>query len=366
MRMLFASTSDPNIRVIDGKLVTEDYVRVTLDLVVKDLLSMYEQYKHEYGEMVILLDDHSKKYWRKDFYPLYKQNRVKGREESNIDFNEFFKYSNELIDLLTHHLPWRTFHVKGAEADDTILVLSKEFSEREKVFIYSADKDMIQAQRHNDNVVQYSALTKKWLIPENKHDHMDEWIQEHVILGDAGDGVPKIVQHADFSENFKNHLSSFGLPEIFHNVKEFKYGFQDGDLITELDADTKKQILSTYDTWNVNKKGEKTELDVYVNPRFGPSNMKKAIEKHGSLDAWLDSHPLYREHYHRNFTLVMEEGIPDDIRTATFEEFNKAKKDFNVNEVSDWCTKHGLTVLREELIQSLSKTQEISAENCGW
>ena len=28
---------------------------------------------------------------------------------------------------------------------------------------------------------------------------------------------------------------------------------------------------------------------------------------------WLFSHPLYKEHYDRNFTLVMEEGIPTDI-----------------------------------------------------
>ena len=53
-------------------------------------LRYYErQYTPEYGEVVLAYD--SKKYWRRSFFPYYKQNRKKDRERSGHDWSSIFE-----------------------------------------------------------------------------------------------------------------------------------------------------------------------------------------------------------------------------------------------------------------------------------
>ena len=58
----------------------------------------------------------------------------------------------------------------------------------EKFLILSADKDFIQLQTYT-NVKQYDPIRKRWL------DNPDPsgYLEEHIIKGDSGDGVPNIL-----------------------------------------------------------------------------------------------------------------------------------------------------------------------------
>jgi hypothetical protein len=58
----------------------------------------------------------------------------------------------------------------------------------EKYLILSADKDFIQLQTYA-NVDQYDPIRKRWLSDKNP----SQFLEEHIIKGDSGDGVPNIL-----------------------------------------------------------------------------------------------------------------------------------------------------------------------------
>lgn len=327
--------------------------------ILRELVSIQTMYGPEFGEMIILFDDWKKDYWRKDVYPAYKASRAGQKAKTKINYTEVYVEVNKLVHQLEENFPWRCVTVDRAEADDTILVLSREYSKVEKILIYSPDKDFIQAQRWTDNVSQYSPLTKKWLVPENKHDSMEHWTLEHVMLGDDSDGVPKVVAHCEFSQSFIAHLEA-------HDVEhKTPYEFKQAMLCEQTDCTNHGKALHTFEVQKLNRNGEEIGLDIYKDVRFGASTLKKAIEKHGGVDEFLDSHPLYREHYNRNFTLVMEEGIPEYIWNETIKKLNEAKSDYNYDEVQDYLNEHMLFDI-VALLPRVFTREEISVDNCGW
>ena len=181
------------LRMNETKQVDEDMVR---HMILNSIRNYVMQFKSEYVENdadVILAWD-SKHYWRRDYYPQYKASRRKGRQESDLDWNEIFRVTNKIRDEIKENLPYKSVEVYGAEADDIIAVVSNSYSEvgknpifLDKVMIVSSDKDFIQL--HKENVKQWSPVTKQEV---NGHDP-DTYIKEHVLKGDSGDGVPNVL-----------------------------------------------------------------------------------------------------------------------------------------------------------------------------
>ena len=181
------------LRMNDTKQVDEGMVR---HMILNSIRNYVMQFKSEYVENdadVILAWD-SKHYWRRDYYPQYKASRRKGRQESDLDWNEIFGVTNKIRDEIKENLPYKSVEVYGAEADDIIAVVSNSYSETgknpiflDKVMIVSSDKDFIQL--HKENVKQWSPVTKQEV---SGHDP-DTYIKEHVLRGDSGDGVPNVL-----------------------------------------------------------------------------------------------------------------------------------------------------------------------------
>jgi 5'-3' exonuclease len=181
------------LRMDETKQVDEGMVR---HMILNSIRNYVMQFKSEYVENdadVILAWD-SKHYWRRDYYPQYKASRRKGRQESDLDWNEIFGVTNKIRDEIKENLPYKSVEVYGAEADDIIAVVSNSYSEAgknpiflDKVMIVSSDKDFIQL--HKENVKQWSPVTKQEV---NGHDP-DTYIKEHVLKGDSGDGVPNVL-----------------------------------------------------------------------------------------------------------------------------------------------------------------------------
>ena len=357
-RMIHTAVRDSEPRLIDDKYVTSDFIGLVKDNILRELFSIKQEHGNRFGDLVVCLDRSVNGYWRHDVLPSYKSSRKVQREQNNIDFKEVFKEIDVLVSNIKANFPWKVIGVPRAEADDVILVLARAFNNKEQVLIYSPDKDMIQAQRNTNSVFQYSGLTKKWIVPENKHDNMDEWIQEHVILGDTSDGVPKVVDHTEFSDSFLEHLITNGFTEIKTPM--------DFDRV-ECNDDEKRRVLENFNVYKLNRKKESTGvLDVYKTTRFGPSTLKKQLDNYGSVDKWLDSHPLYREHYDRNFTLVMEEGIPDDIRDLIIAEYSNAEDVYNEKEVRQYLTENNLQQMLLELPTHLKIDHELTLNDLDW
>lgn len=169
------------------KDVDENLVR---HIVLSNLLHLKRKFS-QHSEIVLAADD--KNYWRKDLFPYYKAHRKKWREESEFDWNQIFNFLNKIRDEISSVFPYRVIRVPKAEADDIIATLAMyKSSIGESTVIVSADKDFIQLQKF-DNVKQYSPFLKKFL----NHSNPSEFLKEHIIQGDKGDGVPNFLSADD-------------------------------------------------------------------------------------------------------------------------------------------------------------------------
>ena len=157
-------------------------------------LRMYNQkFKENYGHMVLACDGPNN--WRKEYFPQYKGNRRKSRQESTFDWDEAFRILNSLREEIRDNFPYKVIHMDGCEADDIIGTLvenSQEFGNFEPIMIVSADGDFKQLQKY-DNVSQWSPLTKK-LVEEG---HPRQNLKLKILQGDTGDGVPNVLSDDD-------------------------------------------------------------------------------------------------------------------------------------------------------------------------
>jgi Rieske Fe-S protein len=165
--------------------------------------SYKKKYGKEYGQIVICCD--GRKYWRRDYFEHYKGMRKANREKSDLDWGLIFDTLSEMRDDLAKHFPYKVMHVERAEADDIIAVLTKYVQENEliqqglveepqKVLILSSDKDFKQLHVY-PTVKQWSPMQKKYVSATKKE--IQDYIIEHIVKGDAGDGVPNILSKDD-------------------------------------------------------------------------------------------------------------------------------------------------------------------------
>ena len=171
-----------NLKMNKSKTIDENMVRH----MILNSIRMYRMEHHnEYGEVVLTWD--SKHSWRRDYYPEYKAGRRKGREESDLNWDDIFGTLNKIRNEIKENFPYKYLEVFGAEADDIIGFLCEE-NKDEKIMIISGDKDFIQLQKY-PNVKQWSPITKKDINGFNP----TTYLKEHILKGDTSDGVPNIL-----------------------------------------------------------------------------------------------------------------------------------------------------------------------------
>jgi len=168
--------------------IEEDLLR---HMVLNSVRAYNVKFKNEFGEMIIACDAGNN--WRRQIFPYYKANRRKNREKSEINWTSVFESLNKVRDELKDYFPYRVLRVDGAEADDIIGTLAQTYGNtNEKILILSGDKDFVQLQAYM-NVQQFDPVQKKW----RKTNDVDKFIKEHIIRGDAGDGVPNFLSADD-------------------------------------------------------------------------------------------------------------------------------------------------------------------------
>lgn len=168
--------------------IEEDLLR---HMILNSIRAYNVKFKAQFGEMIIAADaGHN---WRRQVFPYYKANRRKNREKSEINWTVVFETLNKVREELKEHFPYRVIHVDGAEADDIIGTIVQEYGDtNEQILILSGDKDFVQLQRYM-NVQQFDPVQKKW----RKTNDPDRFIKEHIMRGDAGDGVPNFLSADD-------------------------------------------------------------------------------------------------------------------------------------------------------------------------
>ena len=171
-----------NMKMNNNKTIDEYMVR---HMILNSIRMYRKEHHNEYGEVVLTWD--SKHSWRRDYFPEYKASRRKGREESDLDWEDIFGTLNKIRNEIKQNFPYKYLEVFGAEADDIIGFLCEE-NKNEKIMIISGDKDFIQLQKY-PNVTQWSPITKKQV---NGFDPTI-YLKEHILKGDTSDGVPNIL-----------------------------------------------------------------------------------------------------------------------------------------------------------------------------
>ena len=259
--------SNPKIKL------EEDLIR---HMVMNSLRSYARQFKHKYGTIVVACD--SRKYWRREVFPFYKAHRKNDREKSSLDWHLIFEVLNKIRDELKENFPYKVLEVEGAEADDIIAVLTTRMSPHEEILILSSDKDFVQLQKY-PNVTQYSPILKRFVKSENPA----EYIKEHIIRGDRGDGIPnflspdntfvigerqKVINKKKLVEWINSDPMSFCTTDIMLR------GYKRNQMLVDLDfipENIKEQIVSNYETV---KPGNKQKMLNY----FIENRLKNLIE----------------------------------------------------------------------------------------
>lgn len=307
---------------------TNEYINFTKYIILESIFDISRNFKRTYGDLVICLDTTSKGNWRKEVYPRYKCDRKTARDASPINFKEVFDHINQLIDELKTNSPYKVISSNNAEADDVILCLAKQYARAEKTLIVSADKDLIQAQEYGD-VQQYSPMLRDFITFKTKNcSSNDEWLMEHVVLGDTVDNVPKIVDETEFTDDFKKFIDEMNLN------------------LSPLDIAKNPKLLDDV----------KFDGQIFSKKRFGVKTLEKTIKQFGSLENWINSDELLKYNFERNKQLVLAEYIPQDVFLDVITKFKSAEtkyvyKDFlkyiNENHLSNL-----LTVLPNEMLSN--------------
>jgi len=238
--------------IIVQKLNDEQMIR---HMILNSIRMYNKRYRDEYGQMVICADGMNT--WRKEYFPYYKANRKKGREESDQDWNEIFRILHLVKEEIRDNLPYKVIHMDGVEADDIIasLVLeTQEFGKDEPVMIVSSDKDFIQLQKYK-NVKQFSPIQKKMVTDDNPR----TYAFNHIMRGDSGDGVPNVLSADDtfVSEKSQTPLRQNRINEWLENSdnlrdimpEEIYRNYQRNKKLidlTEIPKDIQTTIINTF------------------------------------------------------------------------------------------------------------------------
>ena len=169
------------------------------------------------------------------------------------------KIKQELKDVF----PYKVIQVDGCEADDVIATIThregRELNTGEKILILSGDKDYIQLHKYA-NVKQYNPVMKKWIV----HSNPEQYLLEHIIKGDIGDGVPNILSPDNaFVMNIRQKPVTKKRLEEFANIDkmnlEVQRNYARNKMLIDLSQvpdHLKEKILEEYDSENTKDRSQ--------------------------------------------------------------------------------------------------------------
>jgi hypothetical protein len=269
-----------------GRRDVEVNIPLVRHMIINALRSYRKKFGPEFGDMVIACDN--RHYWRRQYFPNYKANRKKSRDDSGFDWNSIFEALHLVRAELSEHFPYPVIDVDGAEADDVIAVLAEHsqtmntdglLPSAEPFLVLSGDHDFNQLQKWS-NVKQYAPVQKKFIKLTETPEAV---LMEHIIMGDKGDGVPNILSCDDTFINGdrqrpirKDKLAEWKTqkPEEFITSDVMWRNFQRNRELVDLSRIPKDIKESIIDSYEKQKGGDRSGLLNY----FIANRMTQLIE----------------------------------------------------------------------------------------
>lgn len=164
-----------------------------LDSYVKTVDSLKKSYKC--NQIVLACDSGSSSY-RKNLYPLYKQNRKDKFDtqtpEEKQQFELFFQEFNRVMEYYQDSA-YPVFRFDRCEADDIAAYICKTVKDKNIVLV-SSDKDWDLLIK--PNVMRFSYVTRKEITWDNWKEHYEYDPDDHIsikcLTGDSGDNIPGV------------------------------------------------------------------------------------------------------------------------------------------------------------------------------
>ena len=194
---------------------------------------------------IVVCWDVDRNTWRKQLYPLYKENRGSGG--TNEELYEQF----DIIKKLLNKLNIKSVAIKGYEGDDLVGTFCK-LSKANKTFVISGDKDSFQLADEKTTILfpkngfkEVELVTPDFIL--NKYNiTVDKFIDLKALMGDDGDNIPgingcgektatKLLQHFGSAKEVALTNGEFELKGINKTVKEnIKEWKKDSEMILKL------------------------------------------------------------------------------------------------------------------------------------
>ncbi len=209
-----------------GQTPQADYIR---HLTINTIRAYNAKFKHQFGEMFIILDNVS---WRKSWFPLYKYSRQWERlKNPDQDWDEIWDIFASITEEIKENLPYPVLGVQYCEADDIIGYISKNTDE--ECVIVSNDKDF--GELCGGNIKQYRPSAGEYFEVEDTN----RFKYELIMKGDKADGIPNVR-----------------CPDDFFMAQCIQ---KDGGWKPERAAPISKKFLDEY--WNVYNTGTEEEIE---------------------------------------------------------------------------------------------------------
>lgn len=139
-------------------------------------------------KLVLCFD--SRNYWRKDYFPYYKQSRKK--TDDQFSWEIFYTIYNKMKEEFPLYFNYKCMEVDRCEADDIIFVVS-EYLKGEDVIIASSDTDDLQILEKYPAALQFSLKHNRYITCEE----YSYTLLDHIIEGDGVDSIPNILSESD-------------------------------------------------------------------------------------------------------------------------------------------------------------------------
>jgi len=309
-RNLYTAISLAKPKKSNKKYITDEFMPMFYHLMLNSL--RYISRKFPNNEIVLAID--GKNNWRKEIYPDYKSHRKKNRDESDIDFNEYFNKLEAFINILDKCFPYKVLKVDGVEADDIIAVLSKKIHD---VIIVTSDKDMKQCLLYNAKM--YDPIKQKEI--NDSLENIQLFKDIHILIGDKGDNVPSVKEGLEYSQDFIKFLKESNV--FVYDVEKLEYEYK--DLFEKLKCEFQEKY---------------PEKDIYKKARFGEKTALKFLKENHLQEALLNK--KFRYNYKRNQTLIDFDFIPEDIQEKIWKAYLEKEVNYNGQCIQKFLLKFNL------------------------
>jgi 5'-3' exonuclease len=265
------SAAEPNtLMIVDSLNLAFRWRHMKAVDFADDYMNTVDSLKKSYkcGKVIIAGDWGSSTY-RKNLYPLYKQNRKdKYEDQTEQEAAEFEAFFTEVQGILARYEEDGVYPVArflGVEADDiAALVCSRRKRFKlSQIWLVSSDKDWDLLI--DEGVSRFSYVTRKEITEENWHDHYeftrDDYISIKCLMGDTGDNVPGVdkVGPKKAHELVKTYGSTYDIIASLPIASKYVY-------IRNLNAFGKENLLLNY---------QLMDLVTHCEEAIGPENIIK-------------------------------------------------------------------------------------------